>query len=66
MLLNEKEFDESLKALGNLYEEGKDCLFSLSVLEDEIEVRERLFEIIKEMRDLSATTMKKLHTTVSN
>ena len=66
MLLNEKEFDESLKQLGSLYEEGKDCLHQLSILEDEKESYWRLFDILKEMRDLSAVNMKKLHTTVEN
>ncbi len=66
MLLNEKEFDESLKTLGDLYEEGKGCLHQLSILEDEKESYWRLFDILKEMRDLSAVNMKKLHTTVEN
>jgi hypothetical protein len=61
MILNEKEFDDSLTELGNLYEEGKDCLHSLSILEDEKKDYWRLFEILKEMRDLSAINMQKLH-----
>lgn len=66
MYINEKEFDESLKKLGDLYEEGKDCLNSLPIargliMDDEKDYEARLFEILREMRDLSAITMKKLH-----
>lgn len=61
MIGNEKEFEQSLKMLGDLYEEGKDCLNSLSILEDEREHYHRLFDILKEMRDLAGTTMQKLH-----
>jgi antitoxin component HigA of HigAB toxin-antitoxin module len=65
-LNNESEFDESLKKLGHLYEEGKDCLHQLSILEDERGSYHRVFEILKEMRDLSAVTIKKLHTQSEN
>ena len=66
MIADEKEFDASLKTLGDLYEEGKDCLHSLSILEDEKDSFWRLFEILKEMRDLSAVNMQKLHFKIEN
>lgn len=53
-----QEFDSKLKELGDLYEEGKDCLFNLSVLEIEVSYRDRLFEIIRDMRDLAAVALK--------
>lgn len=58
---NEKQFNETLKIIGDLYEEGKDCLFSLSILEEEHKYYHRLFEIIQEMRDLAATNLKVNH-----
>ena len=61
MIANEKEFDASLKTLGDLYEEGKYCLHSLSILEDEKEDYWRLFDILKEMRDL-----QKFHFKIEN
>ena len=61
----EKEFDEALKLLGNLYEEGKDCLNNLECQQEQKEFS-RLFEILREMRDLSAVTMQKLHFTNPN
>ena len=68
MIVNEKEFDESLKKLGDLYEEGKDCLHSLSILEDQEERINyfRVFDILKEMRDLSVINMQKLHFKTDN
>jgi hypothetical protein len=62
MIANEKEFDDSLKQLSSLYEEGKDCLYSLPLLQREKDKQfYRLFDILKEMRDLAAINMQKLH-----
>lgn len=63
MIANEKEFDESLNKLGDLYEEGKDCLHRLTILDDNEGSKNyyRLFDILREMRDLSAINMKKVH-----
>ncbi len=65
----EAEFKEALQKLGELYEEGKDCLnyidkYNLPV--DEQEKYDRMFGILQEMRDLSAITMKKLHNQSEN
>lgn len=57
-IMTPQEFDSRLKELGGLYKEGKDCLFNLSVLESETKYRSRLFEIIRDMRDLAAVALK--------
>jgi hypothetical protein len=67
----EKEFDEALEKIGSLYEEGKDCLNNMAVCmveapQDEIESKDRLFEILRELRDISALAYKKLNTSNSN
>lgn len=46
-----------LEQLSDLYEEGKDCLHQLSILEDEKDSYWRLFDILKEMRDLAAPVL---------
>lgn len=49
-----KEFEKFIDQLGSLYEEGKDCLNSLTIIKDEQDKYHRLFGILKEIRDLSA------------
>jgi hypothetical protein len=66
MIANEKEFDDSLKQLGDLYEEGKTCLHLLIIRKEEQGYYYRLFDILKEMRDLSAVNMQKLHFKIEN
>jgi hypothetical protein len=63
---NEKTFDVRLKEIGDLYEEGKDCLNGLSILEEERTEWSRLFEIIREMRDIAAVNLKANHEIKSN
>jgi len=68
MIANEKEFDGSLNKLGDLYEEGKGCVnwFINSLGADDHDKAMRLYDILKEMRDLSAVNMKKLHFKTDN
>jgi hypothetical protein len=64
MIANEKQFDENLKRIGDLYEEGKDCLNNLPIGAlhgDEMKSYSRLFEVIREMRDLAAINLKANH-----
>lgn len=61
---NEQEFEDNLNKLGSLYEEGKDCLnqlFSQWKLIKEREAHARLYDILKEMRDLAAVQMQHKH-----
>lgn len=59
MIANEKTFDDNLKRIGDLYEEGKDCLNGLSILEEERPTWSRCYEIIREMRDIAAVKAKR-------
>jgi hypothetical protein len=62
MLANEKEFDKNLEQIGKLYEEGKDCLSSLMIHHPpDIRSQSRLYEILREMRDISAVQLKANH-----
>jgi hypothetical protein len=63
---SEKTFDARLKEIGDLYEEGKDCLNGLSILEEERTEWSRLFEIIRELRDIAAVNLKANHEIKSN
>ncbi len=64
---NEAEFKERLKQLGDLYEEGKDCLHSMfgavnmSPFPDDKDKHARLYDILREMRDIAAVQMQKIH-----
>lgn len=66
MIANEKNFDERLKEIGDLYEEGKDCLNSLGILEEDRADWSRLFDIIREMRDIAAISLKANHEVKDN
>lgn len=59
----EKEFTEALSKLSELYEQGKSCLHNIPrpVRFDEAQSYDRLYNVLKDMRDLAATTMQKLH-----
>ena len=57
----ENRFDETLKRIGELYEEGKDCLNSLGILEEDRREWSRVYEILREMRDLAAVSLKANH-----
>lgn len=61
MKADQNEFAVKLNTLSDLYEEGKDCLHSLSILDSERNDYDRLFDILKEVRDLSAVSMKQLY-----
>lgn len=63
---NEQEFEENLKKLGDLYEEGKDCLTALTAAVYNHPMgnsakHNRLYDILREMRDIAATQMQKIH-----
>lgn len=61
---NEKTFDEGLKKIGDLYEEGKDCLNNLPYAvfnSDERKSYSSLFEILSELRTLAAVNLKANH-----
>jgi hypothetical protein len=66
-----KEFDEALEKISKLYEEGKDHLNNMAICmtyapEDECASKDRLYEIIREMRDISALAYRKLNTNSEN
>lgn len=54
-------FDESLNKLGNLYEEGKICLHKIGPPDLNNEDYWRLFEILRELRDIAAVQMQNIH-----
>jgi MoaA/NifB/PqqE/SkfB family radical SAM enzyme len=54
-------FEAELKKLGDRYEEAKDCLHSMSILTEEMEHRDRLYEIIRELRDACAVQLKDIY-----
>lgn len=61
---NNEEFEQNLKKLGDLYEEGKDKLLLIlpkTPTNDEWEALYRLYDILKEMRDLAAVQMQHKH-----
>lgn len=60
---NEEQFNASIYKLGQLYEEGKDCLHSIMTIDDEdsIKSHHRFFSIIQEMRDLCAVQLQRIH-----
>lgn len=62
--MTKEEFDQQLKVLSDLYEEGKDCLVDLDTLvkttpDDRAASHNRLVYILREMRDMAAVAMKK-------
>lgn len=62
MKANEQEFNDRLQKLGDLYEEGKDQLQKLySADHADIKPWERLFDILREMRDIAAVQLQKNH-----
>lgn len=61
---NERTFDENLKRIGDLYEEGKDCLSDLPIGSyhgGEMKSHSRLYEILAELRTLAAVNLKANH-----
>lgn len=55
---NNEILKEKLKLLGDLYEEGKDCL---SQIYSSDPAHARLYEILREMRDLSVVQIQNIH-----
>lgn len=55
---NQEEFNKKLELLGALYEEGKTCLNK--IYQDD-PAHTRLYEILREMRDLTALNMQSIH-----
>ena len=43
---------DKIERIKELYNEGIECLESLSILEDETKDRDRLYEILRELRDI--------------
>lgn len=69
MLANEKHFDDQLKRIGDLYEEGKDCMHELPIGEwhgNEMRHYSRVFEILRELRDIAAVSLKSNHEVKEN
>jgi len=64
MIANEEKFNERLKRIGELYEEGKDCLFEIPTGQlhgKEMKAYSRLFDILVELRDIAAVSLKANH-----
>ena len=58
------KFNERLKRIGELYEEGKDCLFEIPTGQlhgKEMKAYSRLFDILVELRDIAAVSLKANH-----
>lgn len=69
MIVNEQSFDDSLKRIGDLYEEGKDCLNELPIGEwhgNEMKNYLRVFDILREMRDIACVNLKANHEVKDN
>lgn len=67
MIVNEQNFDERLKRIGDLYENGKDELNGMMIhYPADISARERLFQILREMRDIAAVSLKANHEVKDN
>lgn len=62
---NNKEFNERIEKVGKLYEEGKECLFTIEPVyeptQSEKHAYSRLFEILKQLRDIACTQIQDTH-----
>jgi len=61
---NEEEFEQNLKKLGDLYEEGKDlatALLPAPASKKDMENWDRLRAVLQQMRDLAAVQMQHKH-----
>lgn len=69
MIANEKAFDKQLTRIGELYEEGKEVLqeiqFNRNLMLKQ-GLYDRAFEIIRELRDIAATSLKEHHKITEN
>lgn len=57
---NEQEFQDNLKKLGELYEKGKDALNEIFPLIPSMQY-DKIFNVLKGMRDLAAVQMQHKH-----
>jgi len=55
---NTSEFEQRLEKLSNLYEEGKDCLHAIYNPDPR---HARLYEILRELKDMAATQLQTIH-----
>lgn len=54
---------DQIKTIGDLYEEGKDCLHTMPIGQfkvDEMKAHNRAFDVIRELRDIAATGAKRI------
>lgn len=61
---NKEEFEENLKKLSDLYEEGKRLttkLLPIQATKEDMKTWDDLRDILKQMRDLTATQMQHKH-----
>ena len=61
---NEEEFEQNLKKLGDLYEEGKKlatALLPVPASQKDMEYWDRLRSVLQQMRDLAAVQMQHKH-----
>lgn len=61
---NEKEFEENLKKLSDLYEEGKDLIaliLPVNATANDLRNAARFRDVLKEMRNLTAVQMQHKH-----
>ena len=54
-------FNREIDEVGRLYEEGKDCLNSISFLVEDREQYYRLYEILNEFRNKSVEQLKNIY-----
>lgn len=55
------KLNKQILLISELYEEAKDHLLSLDVLESQTSHRDRLYEIIQELRNISAVSVKEAY-----
>jgi len=60
---NKDEFHSQLDKLGELYEEGKDCLAHIYNPDPH---HARLYEILRDMRDMAAVQLQEKHWVAPN
>lgn len=67
--IQESDFDARLKRIGDLYEGGKDRINSISRLHmdrEDANALDGLYEIIRELRDIAATSLRANYEVKSN
>lgn len=56
--MTREQFNKKIDELSELYEQGKDCLNSVDILHEDRTQWSRLYEIIREMRDIAAVSLQ--------